>query len=266
MKIKKREGATATTVIVSVVVLGGLLILAYYGQSKLAPLREVESNTASRESQPNLIKPLQPYVSEIAGELEKVSPQRRSILEQIARQIVQQLNKNTDVQVTFICTSNSRRSHMSQAWAQTAAYYYGLDNVLFYSGGTEATACNIRTIKALRRVGFSIATKGRGDNPTYLLYFSDERPPIPLYSKLYNADDNPNEDFIALMCCSKADRTCAVVEGAVLRYPIHYVDPKECDDTSRETSEYDVRCRQIAREMFYIMSHVQPALIDRTPK
>ncbi len=258
MRMKRRHGTTSTTLIVSGVVLGGLLLLAYYGQNKQAPLREAESSTASREAQPNLIKPLLPYVSEIAGELEKVSPQRRPILEQIAREITRRLDENTDALITFICTSNSRRSHMSQVWAQTAANYYGLDNVYSYSGGTEATACNIRTIRALRRAGFSIATKGRGDNPTYLVHFSDEQPPIPLYSKLYNADDNPDEDFMALMCCSKADRTCPVVEGAGWRYPIHYVDPKECDDTNAETSEYDARCRQIAREMFYIMANVNP--------
>ncbi len=258
MRMKRRQGITTTTLIVSGVVLGGLLMLAYYGQNKQAPLREVESSTVSREPQPNLIKPLLPYVSEIAGELEKVSPQRRPILEQIAREIAQRLDENKDILITFICTSNSRRSHMSQVWAQTAANYYGVDNVYSYSGGTEATACNIRTIRALRRAGFSIATKGRGENPTYLVHFSGEQPPVPLYSKLYNADGNPKEDFMALMCCSKADKTCPVVEGAAQRYPIHYVDPKECDDTNLEISEYDARCRQIAREMFYIMSNVHP--------
>ena len=48
----------------------------------------------------------------------------------------------------FICTHNSRRSHMGQLWAQVAAFYYGIEHVYCYSGGTEATAFNPRSVKA----------------------------------------------------------------------------------------------------------------------
>jgi arsenate reductase len=58
------------------------------------------------------------------------------------------------------------------------------------------------------------------------------------------------------MTCSVADKSCPVVEGASSRYAIHYSDPRLCDDTPTETAAYDERCREIAREMFYIMSEV----------
>jgi protein-tyrosine-phosphatase len=146
---------------------------------------------------------------------------------------------------------------MSQIWAQTAAYYYDLDQVSAYSGGTEATACNCRTIAAMRRVGFDIKDATAGDNPVYLVKYAEDRAPIRAYSKLYNADSNPKSDFIALMTCSSADKSCPVVKGSIARYPIHYVDPRLCDDTPTETTAYNERCREIAREMFYIMSEVQ---------
>jgi len=76
------------------------------------------------------------------------------------------------------------------------------------------------------------------------------------FSKIYNQGGNPTEEFIALMCCSQADMQCPVIDGASSRYPIHYVDPKECDDTDEETEAYDSRCREIAQEMFYLMSRV----------
>jgi arsenate reductase len=63
--------------------------------------------------------------------------------------------------------------------------------------------------------------------------------------------------FIALMCCSKADRECPVVDGAQSRYAIHYVDPKDCDDTDEEATAYDERCREIGLEMFYLMSQIK---------
>jgi hypothetical protein len=147
---------------------------------------------------------------------------------------------------------------MSQIWAQTAAHYFGLDQVHAFSGGTEATACNCRTIAAMRRVGFDIQDATSGENPLYLVRYAEDRAPIRAYSKLYNADDNPKQDFIALMTCSSADKSCPVVEGAVARYAIHYADPRLCDDTPTETSAYNERCREIAREMFYIMSCVRP--------
>ena len=145
---------------------------------------------------------------------------------------------------------------MSQVWAQTAAYYYGLDSVHAFSGGTHATACNCRTVAAMRRVGFGIEDATTGDNPLYLVRYATDRPPIRSYSKLYNADGNPKRDFIALMTCSVADKSCPVVEGAASRYPIHYADPRLCDDTPTETTAYNECCRGIAREMFYIMSEV----------
>ena len=106
----------------------------------------------------------------------------------------------------------------------------------------------------MRRVGFSIVNTTEGDNPVYLIQYSDARPPVRAYSKLYNTDGNPKQDFIALMTCSQADRKCPIVEGAIARYAIHYVDPKLCDDTPDEAPAYNARCREIAREMFYIMS------------
>ncbi len=210
-----------------------------------------------QEEHGTLIEPLRPYVEQILAELDKVSPQRRESLDEITAEIATRLKYRKSANLTFICSQNSRRSHMSQLWAQTAAYYYGFDKVHSFSGGTGATACNTRTVTALRRVGFSVVSTTEGENPVYLIQFSDQRPPIRAYSKLYDADGNPQEDFIALMCCSKADKKCPIVLGATSRYAIHYVDPKLCDDTTEETSQYNARCREIAREMFYIMSQVQ---------
>ena len=149
---------------------------------------------------------------------------------------------------------------MSQIWAQTAAYYYGIDRIHAFSGGTEATACNCRTVAAMSKVGFSFVSTTGGENPVYLVRYAEDRPPIRAYSKLYNADNNPGTNFIALMTCSQADKKCPVVQGATARYAIHYADPKLCDDTPEETSAYKERCKEIAREMFFIMSEVRKRL------
>ncbi|WP_192812797.1 low molecular weight phosphatase family protein [Pedosphaera parvula] len=212
------------------------------------------SSTPQSQSNANLLPALRPYVQEVANELGMVSAERRVMLDAIATNVASQLRSGKEAQLTFICTSNSRRSHMSQIWAQTAAYYYGLNDVHAFSGGTQATACNCRTVAVMRRVGFTIEDATTGDNPVYLVRYAQDRPPIRAYSKRYNADANPKRDFIALMTCSVADKTCPLVEGAISRYAIHYADPRVCDDTPTETTAYNERCREIAREMFYIMS------------
>jgi protein-tyrosine-phosphatase len=204
-----------------------------------------------------LIEPLRPYVAEVISQLEGIPSDRREILDQIGGDIADRLqSEKGSAWLIYICTHNSRRSHMAQLWAQTAACYYKLDQVNTFSGGTQATACNIRTVSALRRAGFSIVTAEDGENPVFLIQYSDELPPMKAYSKIYNQGQNPKDDFIALMCCSEADMSCPIVEGASSRYAIHYVDPKEDDDTDEEVFAYDSRCREIAREMFYLMSQV----------
>ena len=218
------------------------------------------------ESEPkaNLLPALRPYVKEVAGELDKVPAERKVVLNEIVASITAQLEADKPAQLTFICTHNSRRSHMSQIWAQTAACYYGLAKVQTFSGGTEATACNCRTVTAMRRAGFDIKDATTGDNPIYLVRYAEDRPPIRAYSKIYNSDANPKRDFIALMTCSVADKSCPVVEGAIARHAIHYADPRLCDDLPTETAAYNERCREIAREMFYIMAEVRRRMEETT--
>ena len=212
----------------------------------------------------HLLPALRPYVKEVASELEKISAERKALLGGIAATVGARLAQGNEANLTFICTHNSRRSHMSQVWLQTAACYYGLDKVHAWSGGTEVTACNCRTVTAMRSAGFDIQDATKGDNPLYLVRYADNSPPIRAYSKLYNADANPKRDFIALMTCSKADQTCPLVDGAIARFSIHYTDPRLCDDTPTETTAYNERCREIAREMFYIMSEVRRRIDEPT--
>jgi arsenate reductase len=212
-----------------------------------------------KKSEPTggLLPRIRPYVEDVTRELDLVPPERKAVLGEIVGDIVARLELGKPAKLTFICTHNSRRSHMSQIWAQTAAYYYGLGRVSAYSGGTEVTECNCRTVTAMRSSGFDIVDATTGDNPLYLVTYAAEKPPIRAYSKRFDADQNPSRDFIALMTCSAADKSCPVVKGAIARHAIHYMDPRLCDDTPTETTAYNERCREIAREMFYIMSEVR---------
>ena len=219
----------------------------------------VALSTQSFAADTDLIEPLRPYASGVAGEFRQIEPERIASLDKSAAFVRERLNAGKPAYLNFICTHNSRRSHLGQLWAQTAAIYYGLTNVTTFSGGTEATACNIRTVRAFRRAGVSVAESTGGTNVVYLAKIAENLPPVKLFSKVYSAESNPSRDFAAMMCCDQADTSCPVVTGAAIRIPIHYKDPKVTDNTPAEAGTYDERCRQIAREMFYLMSAVNRA-------
>ena len=198
------------------------------------------------------VQPLQGYVRHLLSD--DTPSNRTRQLQQTADFISQRLRQGKLAELMFVCTHNSRRSQFAHVWAETAAYFYELDNVRCHSGGIEVTACNERVIRALRRAGFSVVQSQAGENPVYLVQFGEEFPPVACASKIYS-DLNVNE-VAAIMCCSDADDKCPVISQAVIRIPLHYDDPKDADDTPQEEARYDERCLQSARDMFQIMSLV----------
>ncbi|HKS36941.1 MAG TPA: protein-tyrosine-phosphatase [Verrucomicrobiae bacterium] len=205
----------------------------------------------------NLIETLRPAARQAIGEANQIDAKRIELLKQGAAFIRKRISEGNSAELTFVCTHNSRRSQLSQLWAQTAAVYYGLTNVTTYSGGTEATACNPRTVAALRRAGFSIVKSTDDKNPLYLAQISENRPPAKVYSKVYSDEPNPQRDFAAVFACDNALEKCPVVKGATIQLPILFVDPKVSDGLPHESATYDERSRQIAREMFFLMSQVE---------
>ncbi len=208
----------------------------------------------------NLFQTLQPLVKEILAAIEHISPDRKLKLEALAQLIANHLQKHKKADLTFICTHNSRRSHLSQVLAQTAAFHFGVESFTCYSGGTEATACNPRTVRAFRRAGFSIVDSTGGDNPRYWLQFAEQARPMELWSKIYDQEGNPSQNFIAVMTCSHADENCPLSPEAADRFSLNFEDPKSSDDTPQEAAVYDQRLREIGAEMFFLMSYVSKSI------
>jgi arsenate reductase (thioredoxin) len=196
------------------------------------------------------------YIDGIKPDFANIPAGRKTELDKIARFIQQKVNANEPVQLTYICTHNSRRSHFGQIWAATAALYYGIPNVQTFSGGTEASAFNDRAIAACTRAGFAIKKLSEGPNAVYAVTYAADTEPVRAFSKKYSDPANPQSDFCAIMTCSQADEACPIVRGATARVAIPYEDPKAFDGTPQETAKYDERCKQIATETFYVFSKV----------
>jgi arsenate reductase len=179
----------------------------------------------------------------------EISDERKEIL----NQLIDVINNNIK-KLVFICTHNSRRSQMSQLWARVAADYYSIDGIETFSGGTEATAFNPRAVSALEKMGISFEKSGE-DNPEYT--FESKGNKYKYFSKKYDDESNPKDNFCAVMTCSDADENCPYIPGANSRVSLKYDDPKEFDGTELEEEKYLERSMQIATELFYLMSKVK---------
>lgn len=189
--------------------------------------------------------------------MEAIPPGRQRALDDLAAFV----GGRAEAALIFICTHNSRRSHLAEQWAAVAAHCYGLDHVATHSGGTEATAVDPRTVAALERGGFEVTSPG-GPNPRHEVRLGPALPPRVAYSKVFSDEPNPSAAFAAVMTCSDADRSCPIAPGAALRVALPYVDPSEADDTPAESSRYDERSQEIASEMFTLMARAAEARLQ----
>lgn len=189
-------------------------------------------------------------------DITNISIERKQILQSLIDYIQEKVDSNQAINLNFICTHNSRRSHLAQVWAQTLSYYYQTDHVQCYSGGTETTALFPVIAETLKTSGFKIENLSKGDNPIYMIKYAESKHPIIGFSKKYDASFNPSSQFAAIMTCSQADVGCPVVLGAEERILITYEDPKISDGTPNQQTVYLKRSKQIAAEMKYIFSNI----------
>ena len=190
-------------------------------------------------------------------DINSISDDRKNVLQPLIDFIQDKVNKAQLINLNFICTHNSRRSHLSQVWAQSMASYFNIKNVFCYSGGTEATALFPSAAEALSESGFKIEKLSNESNPVYAIKFSETEHPVIGFSKTYDAEFNPVSNFAAIMTCSSADAGCPFIAGAEKRIPITFEDPKAFDGTPQQAEKYKERSLQIATELKYVFSQVK---------
>jgi len=182
----------------------------------------------------------------------ELSADREQVLNKL-KTAIQDSQKNPHL--VFICTHNSRRSHMAQLACLAAAHWFGHEGVNTYSGGTEATAFHPNAVAAIERAGFQATSEG-SDNPTYSVALGPEGPIAECFSKVYDHPENPSANFIAVMVCSDADENCPFVPGTRHRVSLPYDDPKAADNTPQAAATYNQRLDQIAREIFWVFDRL----------
>lgn len=196
---------------------------------------------------------IQAQISEL--DIHTVHEERKQLLQPLIDYTRQKLENKKEVRINFICTHNSRRSHLAQVWGQAIAHHLGISNVTTYSGGTEATALFPIAAETLQNAGFKIEQLSEGVNPIYAIKYAENEHPVIGFSKKLDDDFNPKAEFVAIMTCDQAAEACPFVAGAEQRIPITYLDPKAYDNTPQQAEKYQERSLQIATELLYILKN-----------
>jgi len=192
-------------------------------------------------------------LKQLFGDLPKA--ERQGTLDGIA----QHLSEETSIAVNFICTHNSRRSHLCEIMFRSACTYYQLENVATYSGGTEGTALYPVVAESCARHGFTTKeVQAHGQRAWKIFHptLEEEKNTPLLFSKEYHHANNAQEGYHAIMVCDSANEACPVVFGAKQRHSLLFVDPKHSDGSSEQADVYDSTLRTIAGEMGYIVRKI----------
>lgn len=189
-------------------------------------------------------------------EVAAIPSPRKELLNPLIEYLQAKVNLREEILLTFICTHNSRRSHLAQVWAQTLADFFRIPGLRSYSAGTEATALFPKVTETLRSSGFQIEALSEGENPVYAIKSGGNAQPIIGFSKGLEHSFNPTTGFAAIMTCTQADEGCPFVPGAEIRISLPYEDPKAFDATAQQAEKYEERSRQIATELCYVFSEI----------
>ncbi|AZA86462.1 protein-tyrosine-phosphatase [Chryseobacterium shandongense] len=187
----------------------------------------------------------------------EIGTERKNILTPLVDFIQKKVDEKKEIRINFICTHNSRRSHLAQIWAQIAAAYFDVPDVICYSGGTEETALFPKVAETLTTQGFSVTKISDSTNPVYAVKYDENNHPVIGFSKKYDHPFNPVQEFAAVMTCSQADGGCPFIAGAEKRIPITFEDPKISDGTPEQARIYNERSLEIGAEMLYIFSQIK---------
>ena len=186
----------------------------------------------------------------------EIESSRTERLNFIAESLSSIYRQDDSLNLNFICTHNSRRSQLAQVWAHYFSQLFQL-NIHSYSSGTEVTEVHPNILSALEKVGFEVEkNQDTNSNLRCKLNYSETKDSILLFSKSIDDQSLPKK-FIAITTCSQADENCPFIAQASMRFSLTYEDPGKYDGSDREIEVYRETNKQIATELFYLISKLK---------
>ena len=199
---------------------------------------------------------VQSLLSDLKTNSDNIATNRLSLLSGLKDRLKAEIASERLVNLAFICTHNSRRSHISQLLAHLLVHHFKIANIACYSAGTEATAFNERAVEAFKFYGFEVTVSKPGENPLYEVSFGEGIPTALAFSKTVQDDSIPKENLFAVMTCSHAEENCPFIPGTAYRVALPFEDPKAHDDTPNEKQAYQDKIVEIGAELYWLFSRL----------
>ena len=72
---------------------------------------------------------IQSFCNNLTPRFSEISEDRKQLLQKISHFIQTKKDSDQPINLVYVCTHNSRRSHFGQVWAAVAANYFGIKNL-----------------------------------------------------------------------------------------------------------------------------------------
>jgi len=177
-----------------------------------------------------------------------ISPARKAILDNIA------LELSIKRYVVFVCNTNSRRTQLLQAWAQTSFYYYGLFDKHTFSIGDTVTPVHPRVAWVLENSGFYVNPLLNANPNGFMISINSEFPQNVLSSK-NKVGTIDTTTVLVISICEDTEKPSHTIVQSSLHLP--YQSPVLAENTIREKDKYRHLNYQIASEMLYLASRTR---------
>lgn len=138
------------------------------------------------------------------------------------------------LKVLFLCTGNSCRSQMAEAWARRLKG----DTIEPYSAGVDPHGMNPLAVKAMAEAGLDIAGQR---------------------SKHVNELANVPIDYVVTVC-DHANETCPVFPGKVKRVHVPFDDPPRLAKGAKSEAEAMPHYRRVCDEIRQFIQEIEKRL------
>jgi len=208
-------------------------------------LMTTASFTARPVFKPRLFPRLEHYFQSLRSGL--IDTGRIAPLHKLKATIAISAKSAAKVVILITCPDNSFRSQEAQIILQSLAWANHIDKLQVLSAGYETGKLNPRLVKMLSEIGYRVSPVpgGQHEAEAFALQWSDQFPPLTIFSKKIDDQSIPRSIFQLIKTCSKEEGKCADVAGALFTAEQPYKNPADIEDEQELEKEFNTMAAEL---------------------
>ena len=208
------------------------------------------SAKGSEEKSP-LYHNLSIFVKTFRKDYSNISLDRKSKLKEIGMYVRECRRNGTLPVINFIDEGNDAQSQMLEAWAKSAIFHFGIEDIQVNSFGIKSKSITDLAIQSLEKAGF-IAYKENNLNSSYFkIYFGYGKNGCSLKSKVIKSNYVKEINAISVFCDDEFNESYSALESnSKTLSQLPYVKPNNREAYMKLSS-------QMGLEMFYLFAHLK---------